>query len=65
MSCTSRYRRADCFFRGAFFNQELLLHYNKQRKCKDGMKTMSKSKKKRKSVAFDYHNPPPDYYVEV
>jgi hypothetical protein len=55
----------DCFYRGGFFNQELLLHYNKQRKCNNGMKTTSKSKKKRKSVAFDNLNPPPDYSTEV
>jgi hypothetical protein len=55
----------DRFYRGASFNQELLLHYNKQRKCNDGIKTTSKSKKKRKSVAFNDLNPPPDYYAEV
>jgi hypothetical protein len=57
----------DCFYHGAAsFNQELLLHYNKQRKCNNGMKTTSKSKKKRKSVAFKNNlNPPPDYYAEV
>jgi len=32
---------------GAFFNQELLLHNNKQRKCNNGMKTTSKSRKNR------------------
>jgi hypothetical protein len=51
----------DCFYHGAFFNQELLLHYNKQRKCNNGMKTKGESKKKTKSVAFDNLNPPPDY----
>ena len=55
----------DCIYRGASFNQELLLHYNKQRKCNNGVKTTSKSKKKRKSVAFDDLNPPPDFNAEV
>jgi hypothetical protein len=55
----------DCFYRGASFNKELLLHYNQQRKSNDKVTTKGKSKKKRKSVAFDNLNPPPDFYAEV
>jgi len=55
----------DRFYRGASFNKELLLHYKQQRKCNDEVKTKGKSKKKRKSVAFDDLNPPPDFYAEV
>jgi len=58
--------RSDRNQRGAFFNQELLLHYNRHKELNNGMTPKgSTGKKKRKIVAFDDLNPPPEQYNEL